>query len=197
MKAREQQKARTKEKIIQVARELFSEQGYEVSMRAIAGHAGLAVGTLFVHFRDKRDLLAHVLHDDLAAAAEAGLKALAADQGVLDNLIAATRPIYRYYFSNPNLSRVLLKESTFEREADENPLLRNQLLGFLGGIAAALAPRFPDNSGLSRESFFMMFFSVYFMILITHLKKDQPDPDQALAELAKHLRPLVRGYGLD
>lgn len=193
MKAREQQKAKTREKIIQVARELFAEQGYEVSMRAMAGRAELAVGTLFVHFKDKRDLLAHVLHDDLAAAAQAGLAAIADSQSVLDNLIAVTRPIYRYYFANPSLSRVLLKEATFAREADENAMLKDQLQGFLGGVAAALAPRLPAGDGFSRESFFMTFFSLYFTNLLIHLKKDEPDLDQALADLARYLQPLTKG----
>lgn len=52
----------TKDKIIQQARKLFIEQGYEkVSMREIAKHLGCSHGALYYHFKNKTALFSEVL----------------------------------------------------------------------------------------------------------------------------------------
>ena len=55
MNKRQKQKAETREKILEIARSLFSRKGFEVSMRFLANEAGISVGSLFVHFKDKHD----------------------------------------------------------------------------------------------------------------------------------------------
>lgn len=50
--------ARLKERILQSAKILFQENGYEnVSLRAIAEHAGTTIGNLTYHYPQKEDLL--------------------------------------------------------------------------------------------------------------------------------------------
>ena len=56
----------TQEKILAVARELFDSDGYEnVPVDEIAKSAGVAKGTVFVHFPDKASLLASVRISEL------------------------------------------------------------------------------------------------------------------------------------
>ena len=69
--------ARNKTRILEAARELVAVQGPEVSMEAIAGLAGVAVGTLYRHHPTKAALLTAVVADSaerLASAAEEALQ---------------------------------------------------------------------------------------------------------------------------
>jgi AcrR family transcriptional regulator len=57
----------TRERIQEVALELFTEQGYEkTSLREIAEHLGVTKAALYYHFKTKEDLAASFLHDYLA-----------------------------------------------------------------------------------------------------------------------------------
>jgi AcrR family transcriptional regulator len=51
---------RNRERIVQAALELLAERGERASMEEIARAAGLGVGTLYRHFRDRRALLEHI-----------------------------------------------------------------------------------------------------------------------------------------
>ena len=55
---RAQRKRATRDELLQAARELFDQRGYDnVTVAEIAGAAGVSVKTLFQHFRSKEDLL--------------------------------------------------------------------------------------------------------------------------------------------
>ena len=68
---------RNRKRILDAARELFADQGFETQMDQIARRAGVGVGTVYRHFPTKDDLLAALIDDRfeaLAAAARAGLE---------------------------------------------------------------------------------------------------------------------------
>jgi len=68
---------RNRKRILDAARELFADQGFETQMDQIARRAGVGVGTVYRHFPTKDDLLAALIDDRfeaLAAAAAAGLE---------------------------------------------------------------------------------------------------------------------------
>jgi AcrR family transcriptional regulator len=57
----------TRQRIQQVALELFAEQGYEkTSLRRIAEHLGVTQAALYYHFKTKQDILGGII-DDLGA----------------------------------------------------------------------------------------------------------------------------------
>lgn len=64
MNARERSRVETRKRLIEKATELFSERGV-VNTRAfdIALSAGVAVGTLYLHFKDKHGLLRAILFE--------------------------------------------------------------------------------------------------------------------------------------
>lgn len=74
---RDEQKRRTREKVIAAARRLFSEPGYQkTTIRMIADAAGVAVGSVFTTFESKEEVLAAVMEEnygDIGAAFEQGL----------------------------------------------------------------------------------------------------------------------------
>ncbi|MFI4966052.1 MAG: TetR/AcrR family transcriptional regulator [Caulobacterales bacterium] len=65
-KPRQTQKEATRNRVIDAARELFDRQGYEgASIREIARHAGISVGSVFTTFASKGEILSQVMEDRL------------------------------------------------------------------------------------------------------------------------------------
>ena len=65
---RETQKQGTRRKVLEAARDLFNEIGYEEStIRAIAERAGVSVGSVFTTFASKADVLSQVMDDRVEA----------------------------------------------------------------------------------------------------------------------------------
>jgi len=65
---REDQKQATREKVLEAARDLFNETGYdETTIRAIAERAGVSVGSVFTTFASKAEVLSHVMERRLGA----------------------------------------------------------------------------------------------------------------------------------
>ena len=63
---RQTQKEATRNRVIEAARELFDTQGYQgTTIREIAGHAGVSVGSVFTTFASKYDILSQVMQDRL------------------------------------------------------------------------------------------------------------------------------------
>lgn len=110
---RKDQKEATQRRILEAARAHFERDGFDASsFRAIAEEAGVAVGTVALHFQDKRGLLHAALYDDLERAI-----AICLTRGTRGSLVtrltAIFEPAYAYYARRPRLSRTLLETSLF------------------------------------------------------------------------------------
>jgi AcrR family transcriptional regulator len=65
-KLRQSQKEATRNRVIEAARELFDTQGYQgTTIRDIATHAGVSVGSVFTTFASKYDILSQVMQGRL------------------------------------------------------------------------------------------------------------------------------------
>jgi len=68
---REREKSETRDKILDAARELFANEGYEgVSMRRVAEKIEYSPTAIYVHFADKNELFRELCHQDYARLAE-------------------------------------------------------------------------------------------------------------------------------
>jgi AcrR family transcriptional regulator len=111
--SRAKKKRETRRAILAAAREEFEARGFDgASMRAIASRAGVAAGTVVLHFGGKSELLHAAFFEELdsvlqAALAEPGPAPLSAQ------LTRLTRAIFGHYLERPALSRTQLKESLF------------------------------------------------------------------------------------
>lgn len=112
--SREQQKENTKNRILDTARSVFENSGYEkATIRQIAKKAGVSPGSIIHHFTDKTELLYEVLYLDLERVGD-----LSAHSSGKDLQTATERiflPYFDYYQSSPDLSRILLKEALFAK----------------------------------------------------------------------------------
>ena len=63
---RQAAKIRTRQKVLDAARSLFAERGYEpATIRDIAKGAGMSTGAVFANFQDKAELFEAVLTEDI------------------------------------------------------------------------------------------------------------------------------------
>ena len=62
---RERERVETRDKILEAARELFIDEGYDgVSMRQIADKIEYSPTAIYVHFKDKDELFLEICHQD-------------------------------------------------------------------------------------------------------------------------------------
>ena len=99
-------KQQTRAKVLDAARRLFSEQGYEgATIRDIAAAAGMSTGAVFANFTDKSDLFREIMLTDMIALAEAMREAASHGKGVEDSLLKIFVAGYRFYQTQLPLAR--------------------------------------------------------------------------------------------
>lgn len=79
---------RNYDRIVEVAREVFREQGYDASLDEVAKRAGVGPGTLYRHFPQRENLLDAIMKSWVDRVDEAADKALAHEGSPRDLLLA-------------------------------------------------------------------------------------------------------------
>lgn len=192
---RERKKQDKLARIEKAARQLFSEHGYEnTTTRAIAKKAGIGVGTLFVYFPEKRDLVFHLFSSDVRAVKDEAFANLP-DGSLVDRLMSVFERYFDYYAKDPNLSRVFVREMGFASEQDRTQTnsLALELLTALGGlISEAQRTGEVDRSVNSLVAAYHV-FSAYTAALLGWLGGAIPVRENQLAMLRSGLELLYRG----
>jgi AcrR family transcriptional regulator len=113
-------KARTRRKLIDAAKQLFMQRGYEgATVRDIASAAGLSTGAVFASFSDKAELFNDVLLCDGDAQAVAMREAAAERGGVRERLVRVLTVGYRFQLNQIQLLRAALAVSWSQGLAGE------------------------------------------------------------------------------
>lgn len=120
-------KQQTREKVLQAAREMFIERGYEgATIRDIARAAGMSTGAVFASFTDKPELFDAILSDEFAALADPMRDAAATAPSARDALVAMFGAAYRAHFSQLPLIQAALAAS-WTRTPEAERLRRDSL----------------------------------------------------------------------
>jgi AcrR family transcriptional regulator len=179
---RQQQREDTRQRLLEVARRQFGEHGFEATqLREIAREAGVALGTLYVHFADKRDLLHTALFDDLEQALQ---DALQSGPAPLEPwLVHLAGVFFDHYAARPALSRVLLRESLVCE-----PPWSTRFTGQLARVHAAVVQRFEVARSQGEVSgdaalFAVAFISFYTFALLAWVQDAHPAPRELVARL--------------
>ncbi|MFW5947412.1 MAG: TetR/AcrR family transcriptional regulator [Gemmatimonadota bacterium] len=110
---REAQREDVRARIVEAARDIVSEEGLDaLSMRALALRIGHSPGTIYMHFRDKDDLLQSVMAEGfrrLGEAMESELAKLDAAAGPLARYAASGRGYARFALENTGYFRAMFK----------------------------------------------------------------------------------------
>ncbi len=155
----EDRKAETREMIVQAASRVFSEKGYHKAQIAdIVKAAGISTGSIYAHFKDKRDLFEQIMRENLGTL-RATLKELSQTKRPEDvrERVQQWKPAYVAYFdyveSNPEQLLLIVRGgfgvdkendtviweffNAFASDIAED-FLKWEELGFIKGVNAVL-----------------------------------------------------------
>jgi AcrR family transcriptional regulator len=131
-------KMRTRAKVLEAARALFNERGYEAStIRDIARRAGMSTGAVFANFEDKSDLFEAILMEDFERVAERMRPASEGDAPIGDKLLNVFSAAYSYYLDNLPLLQATVAHSWL-RPLNAELRSRSAIKGLLGIVGDAL-----------------------------------------------------------
>lgn len=177
-KGRQQGKEATRLRVLEAAKAQLESLGYErTSIRAVAKAAGVATGTVLLHFPDKRDLLHAALYGDLertwlAARDAKGKRAFRRE------LSRIAKAFFDYYGQRPLLSRALLRESLFAEPPWAGRFAAQ--VTDVGRHIAALAERAKERGELAPHTavdvLAASFFAFYYFALLAWLQGGHKDP---------------------
>ena len=191
---RSKQKEETRQRILTIAARQFAEQGFaKTTIRSIANEAGIAVGTLFVHFEDKSALLAATLYDIISQQTEQAFATRPENASVKEVLLHIATTLYTYYAQDVTLSRTLLKEILF-MDGDWGEAHNQQAEDFVNTLAKWLQTA-QEKGDLPGNANPMMvatsFFAHYLFILITGLRQPTFDVNAQIALLDALISPTL------
>lgn len=113
-------KIRTRQKVLDAARALFAERGYEpATIRDIAKGAGMSTGAVFANFQDKAELFEAVLSEDLARLAETMKAAAGGESTLRGRLMAVLGAGYHGSLEQLPLVQAVVARSWFQPVAAE------------------------------------------------------------------------------
>lgn len=194
---RETNKAEKRQRIKLAARALFSRYGYdETTLRQIAVRAGVALGTLSLYAKDKRDLILLMFNDDIAEMIERGRASVTEDAGFLDNLIAYFRVFYMEFASDIKVSRAFLQLNFFSDGMHTAELARNRdrMLAVIREIVELAKSQRRLKPEESSDSIAHSIFFVYVGAVRWWIAEDKPDFREGLTQLRSLLRLQADGY---
>lgn len=189
---RQNQKQATRQKIRNSAQQLFTEQGYEATTsRQIAQQAGVALGTIFTHFKDKQAILSDILFEAIEQTVQDAFKTLNPNQHPQKQLMHLATKLYTYYANNLNLSRTLLKDNLLNPNTSTQ--FKQQIQHFITAINSIIQKGQTQNQinpNKNPKILAQTFMSLYFYTLMT-LINEEHNLTQALEFLDAHLTELL------
>jgi len=112
---RQAAKIKTRQKVLDAARTLFAERGYEpATIRDIAKGAGMSTGAVFANFQDKAELFEAVLSDDMAASLINFRNGAAIEGSVRDRLVNILSAGYHRSLQQLPLMQAVIARSWFQ-----------------------------------------------------------------------------------
>jgi AcrR family transcriptional regulator len=112
------------DRITNAAQELFSRLGYDgTTLREIADKAGIALGTLSLYAKDKRDLILLLFNRNIPLLMTAGWAKVSPTRSLEDNMLAFFEPFYRAYAKDLSLYRIILNHGQL---ADQSAGIHSQ-----------------------------------------------------------------------
>lgn len=195
---RDAQKEETRRLILESAYALFQQQGYDATtMRQLASHCGVGLGTLFKHFADKPAILVATFEDDVGSVLSSAFNSLP-KKNLHKQLQHVLHEIYSYYAKNQSFSQVLVKESLF-LSGPAGQSIHAQTMAFLGKIGAlfaAAAQRGEISAVDDHMDVALSFWSFYFLGLTVGLRETEFDVKQQVLMvstlLQTHYPPLKK-----
>ncbi len=194
-KRREKQKAETYALILDSARYLFESKGFEkTTIRAVASHAEIGLGTIYKHFKNKTSLLAAAFYDDLIRLFDEAVRSLPENDSIQKQFIQLVGFNCRYYCSRPLLSREYLNHIAFAdaKWLEKFEAFEESYLKKVKELVGAAQQR--GELATEKDSHFVAvsFMADYFFVLRDlFLRQKIQNPEKILSFLKKMLDQIV------
>lgn len=195
---RQRQKAETRGLILDAARALFEERGFDdTTMRNLAEKAEVGLGTIFAHFPDKGALLISALLEDLAQTDQKIVETLPVEAPIKEQIMHVAEAGFGYWCRRPALSATMLREMWFitGRFAKKR---RDETAGFLTFVYLLLAGarrRGELRGDIDLRQTAEALYSFYVGSLIRAAGDDQFDLDTLLKDTGVFVDQLLAGVG--
>ena len=177
---RDRQKVETRQLIQETARALIAEHGFEkTTMRALAKAAGVGLGTISLHFKDKKSLLLASFHDEIGLVSMEAIESVPVDASLQEQFLHIYAALYKYYATQTRYLRVVVKEALFARGAWGNAF-DEQLQGaifLVGGLIELAKERGEVKPDINNEHLAALCWGVYLDGLIDGFKQDRFEPE--------------------
>lgn len=134
---REHDVEHTRQQILDAARQVFVASGYEAtSIREVARRAGISHGTIYLHFRDKDDLLYQVSEDEFSRLLGT-FRSLPRTQDPVQRLAAALKVLGLYGLDFPHQYQLMMGYRPASFSPADTPRfgpMAEQVSAFLGDL---------------------------------------------------------------
>ncbi len=188
-KRREKQKAETHALILESAKSLFEADGYEkTTMRAVAFHAEIGLGTIYKHFSNKISLLAAAFSDDLKRQYEISLATVPAHGTFQKQYLHICKNFFAFYASRTALSRAYLSHLFFFEDdgLDQINAFDDAYAEKISHLVRAAQKRGEINPEKDCYLVGLSLMSNYFFVLINYfLRQKSTDPEEMVDFLEK------------
>jgi len=181
-----QTKSATRQRILQTARRLFADNGFDATTtRDIAHAAGIAAGTLFNYFPTKETVLACLAAEALAEVPEPTESAASLDEALFGLIAAGLRKLKPFRRHLPVLLETALSPLAIKTPHESAAALRTSQLEAVAALAAAdgLAPLSPTA--------LQLYWTLYTGVLTFWAADSSPRQEDTLALLDDSLDMYV------
>lgn len=188
MNRRAQQKANTRAKIKEIAKQSFASNGIEATTtREISRMAGVAVGTFFVHFPDKLDLVKEIYFDEMDLALSAAVGQHQPTSSPTEYLLQIAQTLFPFYASHSEYTKSIMMDSVL------NGGFHTQQMG---SIVDGISKRF-ESVGIDHQTariFAENMIANYWLVFIESLPKNTFISKHAIQRLENLNLPFKVSY---
>ena len=196
---RERRKAETRNRVLDAARTLFEQKGYEaVTIRMIADEAQIAVGSVFTTFESKSDVLAAIVAEELYFHVGDVDAALAGVQGALARLKALFRALYVYHDRHEALL-LQAQSHSWIRGPDAERAVRRALVPTMQRLERILLEG-REAGEIGRDADLRLIVEILFACYIANYRGaafDGWSVADMTARMDRQIGTLLRGAGAD
>ena len=193
---RKKNRDETRQVIFDTAYALLEEKGYEkMTMRDLAAQAGVGLGTIFQHFKDKATLLVSVFEQEFQPIVDQAFASVPPGD-LKEQLLYLVRQFYEFYALRPHLSRILIKELYIDPQNSErisNSFLRD--IGKLEALFEAARQRKELDPQTNVSEAVMLWWSYYAFILFQALQLPRFDVEEQLDLMGRLIDQHLNGIG--
>jgi AcrR family transcriptional regulator len=166
-----------------------------MTMRELAARAGVGLGTIFKHFKDKATLLVSVFQHEFHPLV---LKVFASlpEKDLKAQLVYMVRQFYSYYARRPEISRILMKELYVDPTNSEriNRSFQDDL-SQIAGLFEAAKQRGEIDPETGIFEAVTIWWACYSVVLLQALRLPHFDVDEQVAVFERLMTQHFRGIG--